>query len=158
MKAVMMDHVMDTRFNLTRFELQYKAVTEFKWSSVFLFTGNLRLCQLRDGSWVHGSLRQHGQGNQMVNTPQLSMSITTMEGEIVDANVRLNQLWLKHWAIFQNIVRHNWISRGLGYYSKTGMAFIGLTWLLVAKVKEKVLFQARILWNHMILSISSHNQ
>ena len=30
MKAVMMDHVMDTRFNLTRFELQYKAVTEFK--------------------------------------------------------------------------------------------------------------------------------
>ena len=30
MKTVMMDHVMDTRFNLTRFELQYKAVTEFK--------------------------------------------------------------------------------------------------------------------------------
>ena len=27
----------------------------------------------------------------MVNTPQLSMSIATMEGEIVDVNVRLNQ-------------------------------------------------------------------
>ena len=83
MKTVMMDHVMDTQF-----ELQYKAVTEFKWSFVFLFTGNFRLCQLRDGSWVHGSLRQHGQENQVVNTPQLFMSIATMEGEIVDVNVR----------------------------------------------------------------------
>ena len=87
MKAVMMDQIMDTRF-----ELQYKAVTEFKWSFVFLFTGNFWLCQLHDGSWVHGSLGQHGQGNQMVNTLQLSMSIATMEGEIVDVNVRLNQV------------------------------------------------------------------
>ena len=28
----------------------------------------------------------------MINTPQLSMSIGTMEGEIVDVNVKLNQV------------------------------------------------------------------
>ena len=28
----------------------------------------------------------------MINTPQLSMSIVTMEGEIVDVNVRLKQV------------------------------------------------------------------
>ena len=50
-------------------------------------TGNFRLCQLCNGSMVHGSLRQHGKGNQMVNTPQLSMFIVTMEGGIVDDNV-----------------------------------------------------------------------
>ena len=33
-----------------------------------------------------------GQENEVINTPQLSMSIATMEGEIVDVNVRLNQV------------------------------------------------------------------
>ena len=41
----------------------------------------------------------------MVNTPQLSMYIATMEGEIVDVNVRLKPG--HETAIFQNIVRHN---------------------------------------------------
>ena len=41
-----------------------------------------------DGSWVHGSLRQCGQENYVINTTQLSMSIATMKGEIEDINVR----------------------------------------------------------------------
>ena len=38
-------------------------------------------------SWVDGSLRQHGQ-NEVINTPQFSMSIV-MEGGVVDVNMRL---------------------------------------------------------------------
>ena len=37
-------------------------------------------CLQATGSWVHGSLRQHGQGNEMVL--QLSMSIATTAGEL----------------------------------------------------------------------------
>ena len=44
-----------------------------------------------NGSWVDGSLRQCGQENEVINTPQLSMFIV-MEGEIVDVNVRLKQV------------------------------------------------------------------
>ena len=51
-----MDCIMDTQF-----ELQYKADAEFKWSFVYLFISNFRLFQLCNGSWVDGSLMQHGQ-------------------------------------------------------------------------------------------------
>ena len=50
---------------------------------IYRSTGNFRLCQLCD-SWY---LKVIWPGNQMVNTPQLAMSIATMEGEIVDVNV-----------------------------------------------------------------------
>ena len=154
MKKVMMGHIMDTQFNLTRFELQYKAVTEFKWSSVFLFTGNFRLCQMRDCSWVHVSLRQHGQGNQMANTPQLSMTITTMEWEIVDVNV-------SSWDTEQ----FSRTSSGITEFPETWVTIPRLESLLLAwrsywlvKWKKKVLFQARNLWNHVIFSMSSNNR
>ena len=43
-------------------------------------------------AWVRiRSLRQHGQENQVIITLHLSMSITTMEEEIVGVSVRLNQ-------------------------------------------------------------------
>ena len=48
MKTVIMDHVMDTRF-----ELQYRVVAEFKYS-FFPVRGNFRLCQLCDGSCRRG--------------------------------------------------------------------------------------------------------
>ena len=51
----------------------------------------IMLCQLCNGSWVDGSLRQHGQENEVINILQLSMSIV-MEGEIVDVNGRLKQV------------------------------------------------------------------
>ena len=41
----------------------------------------------------------------MINTPQLSMPIATMDGEIVDVNVRLNQA-IYETVIFQNVVIH----------------------------------------------------
>ena len=46
-----------------------------------------------NGSWFRaGSLRQHGQENQVIITLKLCMYIATMEEEIVGANnVRLKQ-------------------------------------------------------------------
>ena len=75
----------------TWFELRYKAVAEFKWR----FTSNFWLCQLCNGSWVDRSLRQRGQENEVINTPQLYMPIV-MEGEIVDVNMRLKQV-VRQW-------------------------------------------------------------
>ena len=55
----------------------------------FLFQATL-LCI--NASWVRArSLRQHGQENKVIVTLQLSMSIATMEEEIVGVSVRLNQ-------------------------------------------------------------------
>ena len=54
-------------------------------------------------SRVDSSLRQRG---QVINIPKLSMSIVTMEGEIVDVNVRLIKACCQT-AIFQNIVKHS---------------------------------------------------
>ena len=53
MKTVIMDHILDTQF-----ELQYKAVAEFKWSFIFRLekTSN---CVTAAG--FKGPLRQHGQ-------------------------------------------------------------------------------------------------
>ena len=57
--------------------------------AVFFLFQATSLC---NGSWVHtGSLRQHGQENQVIITLQLSMDIATMEEEIVGVSVRLNQ-------------------------------------------------------------------
>ena len=47
---------------------------------------------LCNGSWVlTGSLRQHGQENQVIIALQLFMSIATKEEEFVGVSVRLNQ-------------------------------------------------------------------
>ena len=58
MKTVIMDHIMDTRF-----ELQYKAVAEFKLSFVFLLeeTSDFVNCVMTAG--FTGPLRQRGQEN-----------------------------------------------------------------------------------------------
>ena len=84
--TITVNHVMDARF-----ELQYKTVElrSYNEAVFFLFKATL-LCI--NGSWVHtGSLRQHGQENKVIITLQLSMSIATMEEEIVGVSVRLNQ-------------------------------------------------------------------
>ena len=70
-----------------------------------------------------GSLRQHSQENYMINSPQLSMSFATMEGEIVGVNVALNQVTRQQFS------KHNF---QLGNYFKAGLSFVGLTWLVVA--------------------------
>ena len=87
------------------------------------------MCQLCDASWVHGSLRQCGQENQVINTPQLSMSFAEMEGEIIDVNVGLNQ------AVRQQFSRYNF---HLGNYFKTRLSFIGLMWLVVGDSEDFV--------------------
>ena len=47
---------------------------------------------LCNGSWIRArSIRQHGQENLVIITLQLSLSIATMEEEIVGGSVRLNQ-------------------------------------------------------------------
>ena len=65
----------------------------------------------------------------MINTPQLSMSFTTMEGEIVDVNVVLNQV------VRQRFSRHNF---RLGNYFKIGLSFVGLTLLVVGNSEDFV--------------------
>ena len=88
MKTVMMDHVMDTQF-----ELQYKVrLQSLNKALLSCLMATSIVSVVWWYSWVHESLRQHGQGKHMVNILRLSMSITTMEGEIVDINVRLNQV------------------------------------------------------------------
>ena len=65
----------------------------------------------------------------MINSPQLSMSLATMEREIVDINVRLNQV------MRQQFSRHNF---HLGNYFKNGLSFVGLTWLVVGNNEDLV--------------------
>ena len=82
----------------------------------------------------------------MINTPQLSMSFATMEEEIVDVNVGLNQV------ARQQLSRHNF---HLGNYFETGLSFVVLTWLVIGNSED--FFLTRSLWNHMIFWIRSHN-
>ena len=128
-------------------------VTEFKGSFVFPVnrsTGNFRLCQLCNGSVVHGSLRQHGKGNQMVNTPQLSMFIVTIEGEIVDVNVSLNQVVRQQFSRTSSGITLNF--QRPGFLIQTGLSFVSLMWLVIGNSEGKeVLFQAITLWNHVTL-------
>ena len=57
-----------------------------------LFSSCFRLLLLCNGSWIRvGSIQQHGQANEVIITLQLSMSIATIEEEIVGVSVRLNQ-------------------------------------------------------------------
>ena len=70
------------------------------------------------------------------------MPFATMEGEIVDVNVGLNQV------MRQQFSKHNF---HLENYFKTGLSFVGLMWLTI-----KILFLARIRWNNVIW-MSSHN-
>ena len=65
----------------------------------------------------------------MINTPQLSVCFATMEGEIVDVNVGLNQV------MRQQFFRHNF---HLGNYFKIGLSFIGLMWLVVSNSEDFV--------------------
>ena len=58
------------------------------------------------------------------------MSFATTEGEIVDVNVELNQV------VRQRFSRYNF---HLGnYYFKTGLSFVGLTWLVVGNSEDFV--------------------
>ena len=58
------------------------------------------------------------------------MSFATTEGEIVDVNVELNQF------VRQRFTRYNF---HLGnYYFKTGLSFVGLTWLVVGNSEDFV--------------------
>ena len=65
----------------------------------------------------------------MINTPQLPISFATMEGEIVDINVGLNQV------VRQRFSRYNFY---LGNYFKIGLSFVGLTWLVVGNSENFV--------------------
>ena len=65
----------------------------------------------------------------MINSPQLSMSFATVEGEIIDVNVGLNQ------AMRQRFSRHNF---HLGNYFKTVLLFVGLTWLVFGNSEDFV--------------------
>ena len=65
----------------------------------------------------------------MINLPQLSMSFATIGGEIVDVNVGLNQV------VRQQFSRQNF---HLSNYFKTGLQFVGLTWLVVGNNKDFV--------------------
>ena len=56
------------------------------------------------------------------------MSLATMEGEIVDINIGLNQV------VRQRFSRHNF---HLGNF-KTGLSFVGLTWLVVGNSEDFV--------------------
>ena len=61
-----------------------------------------RVNYIMAASWVDSFLRQRG---QVINIPKLSMSIVTMEGEIVDVNVRLKQVVRQQFSrILSNIV------------------------------------------------------
>ena len=120
----------------TRFELQCKAVAEFKWSFFCIqATSDCVNCVMAAGLTVpkatcSGEL-------QVINIPQLSISIVTMEGEIVDVNV-----WLKPVVSWDSdFPEHHqtqlWIYRGLGSYFKTGLSFADLTWLVVSNSEGK---------------------
>ena len=65
----------------------------------------------------------------MINLLQLSMSFATMEGEIVEVNVGLNQVVRKRFS------RHNYHPDN---YFKTGLLFFGLTWLVVGNNEDFV--------------------
>ena len=54
------------------------------------------------------------------------MSFATLEGEIVDVDVGLNQVGRQRFS------KHDF---HLGNYFKTGLSFVGLTWLVVVTVK-----------------------
>ena len=57
MKTEIMDHIKNVQF-----ELQYKAVAEFKWSFVFLLEATFDYANcVMVAVGVHGSLRQRGQ-------------------------------------------------------------------------------------------------
>ena len=43
----------------------------------------------------------------MINTPQLSMSIVTMEGEIVDVNMRLKQVMREQFSRISSGIASN---------------------------------------------------
>ena len=59
------------------------------------------------------------------------MSFATTEGEIVHINVELNQVVRQQ---FSRYIFH------LGnYYFKTGLSFVGLTWLVVGNSEDFVL-------------------
>ena len=57
------------------------------------------------------------------------MSFATMKGEVVEVNVGLNQV------VKQRFTQHNFY---LGNYFKTGLSFVGLTWLVVGNNKDIV--------------------
>ena len=57
------------------------------------------------------------------------MSFATMEGEIVEVNVRLNP------RCESNFPWHDFYP---GNYFKTGLLFVGLTWLVVGNSKDFV--------------------
>ena len=59
-----------------------------------------------------------------------------MEGEIVDVNVRLNQVVRQQFFRASSGIALN--SRGLGSYFKIGPSFIGLVWLATSKGKERI--------------------
>ena len=65
----------------------------------------------------------------MINSPQLSMSFATKEGEIVDVNVGLNQV------VRQQFSRHDF---HLGNYFNTRLSFVGLMWLVVGNNEDFV--------------------
>ena len=65
----------------------------------------------------------------MINTLQLLLSFATMEGEIIDVNVGVNQV------VRQRFSRYNF---HLGNYFKTGLSFVGLTWLVVGNSEDFV--------------------
>ena len=88
-----------------------------------------------NGSLVNRSLRQRGQENQVINTPQLSVCIV-MEGEIVDVNVILKQVVRQQFSRTSSGIAFG-ISRGLGSYFNTGLSFAGLIWLVVGNSEGK---------------------
>ena len=55
------------------------------------------------------------------------MSFATMEKEIVDVNVRLNQV------VRQQFSKHNF---HLGNHFKTGLLLVGLTWLVIGNSED----------------------
>ena len=57
------------------------------------------------------------------------MSFATMEEEIVDINVGLNQV------VRQRFSKHNY---HLGNYFKTGLLFVGLMWLVIGNNEDFV--------------------
>ena len=85
--------------------------------------GNLRFCQLCDDSWIHGSFKATWSGELSDKyTAAVYMSFATIEREIVDINVRLNQV------VRERFSKHNF---HLGNHFKTGLSFVGLTWLVI---------------------------
>ena len=63
----------------------------------------------------------------MINAPQLSMSIAKMEREILYVNVRLDQVVRQQFSRTSSGI----ISTCVNYF-KTGLSFVGLTWLVIA--------------------------